>query len=145
MFLNILKNKNKEKVNHPKHYNFGSIEVIQVIEDWNLDFSLGNTIKYIGRAGYKDPNKKKEDLQKALWYLKRSISYYSSKENLFNDSIIGKKELDIDDILSDWNLSDCLSKAVTKIYLSLIENVKTSKLNLLELAAQDLEKEILYL
>ena len=61
-----------EKVNHPKHYNPGKIEVIDAIEDWNLDFSEGNIIKYIVRAGNKSDNKL-EDLQKALFYLKRII------------------------------------------------------------------------
>ena len=60
---------NKEAVNHPAHYNQGKFEVIDVIEDWNLGFNLGNCIKYIGRAGYKDDII--QDLKKALWYLER--------------------------------------------------------------------------
>ena len=64
-----------EKVNHPNHYHPNSIEVIDAIESWGLNFSLGNTIKYIARAGLKDPNKKLEDLQKALWYLNREIEH----------------------------------------------------------------------
>ena len=39
----------KEKVNHPKHYNVGKIEVIDAIQDWELDFCLGNVVKYIAR------------------------------------------------------------------------------------------------
>jgi len=61
-----------ETVNHPKHYNLGKIEVIDAIEDWNLNFSEGNIIKYIVRAGNKSDNRI-EDLQKALFYLKRII------------------------------------------------------------------------
>ena len=61
-----------EKVNHPKHYNPGKIEVINAIEDWDLGFSEGNVIKYIVRAGNKSDNRL-EDLQKALFYLKRII------------------------------------------------------------------------
>ena len=69
-------NKNNEpiptdKVNHPYHYNVGTIEVITVIEDWNLNFNLGNAIKYIGRCEYK--NNKKEDIKKAIWYLEREL------------------------------------------------------------------------
>jgi CRISPR/Cas system-associated protein Cas5 (RAMP superfamily) len=60
-------------IEHPKHYTFGSIEPIDVIEDWQLDFRLANVVKYIARAGKKDPQKKKQDLEKALWYLKRYI------------------------------------------------------------------------
>lgn len=58
-------------VNHPSHYNFGTIEVIDVIEDWNLNFNLGNAIKYIARCAYK--GHKKEDLEKAKWYIEREL------------------------------------------------------------------------
>ena len=61
----------KEMVNHPKHYNMGKYEVIDVIEDWNLGFNLGNTVKYIGRAGHKD--NVLQELKKARWYLDREI------------------------------------------------------------------------
>ena len=61
----------QEMVDHPSHYNQGKIEVIDVIEDWNLDFHLGNTVKYIGRAGYKDDVL--QELKKAKWYLERKI------------------------------------------------------------------------
>lgn len=60
-------------VNHPSHYNSGKIEVIEAIEDWGLDYHLGNTVKYIARAGKKDPAKKIEDLEKGAWYLNRKI------------------------------------------------------------------------
>ena len=63
----------KEAIDHPDHYNSGKIEVIEVIEDWDLDFCLGNAIKYIGRAGKKDKSKEIEDLSKALWYIQRGI------------------------------------------------------------------------
>ena len=58
-------------VNHPKHYNHGKYEVIDVIEDWKLNYHLGNAIKYIARCEHK--NNKVEDLKKAIWYLKREI------------------------------------------------------------------------
>lgn len=60
-----------ESVNHPKHYNKGTIEVIDYIEDQGLGFHLGNAIKYISRAGDKDPDKIDEDIRKAIWYLER--------------------------------------------------------------------------
>jgi hypothetical protein len=68
----------KETVNHPEHYNFGKYEVIDVIEDWNLDFHTGNAIKYIARAKHKE--KEKEDIQKAIWYLNRYIEKIEEKE-----------------------------------------------------------------
>lgn len=63
-------------IDHPPHYGGADdpYEVIKVIEAWDLDFCLGNVLKYIGRAGKKDPAKLKEDLEKAKWYLERRIS-----------------------------------------------------------------------
>lgn len=66
-------NKSSGNVDHPSHYNSGKIEVIDAIEDWKLGFHLGNVVKYIARAGKKDPNKLIEDLKKARWYLDREI------------------------------------------------------------------------
>lgn len=73
-----------EKVNHPNHYNSGKIEVIDYIEDQNLNFSRGNAIKYISRAGKKDPAAEIEDLKKAAWYINREI------ERLENESKNGE-------------------------------------------------------
>jgi RecJ-like exonuclease len=63
--------KKDDKVNHPKHYTFGTIEVIDVIEDWQLGFHEGNCIKYIARAKHK--GNELVDLKKAQWYLNRKI------------------------------------------------------------------------
>ncbi len=68
-----------DKINHPSHYNKGKIEVIDFIEDQELGFSLGNTVKYICRAGVKNKETEREDLQKALWYLEREINRKESK------------------------------------------------------------------
>ena len=62
-----------DNVNHPDHYNHGKIEVIDFIEDQHLGFHLGNAVKYISRAGRKDPARTVEDLRKAAWYLNRQI------------------------------------------------------------------------
>ena len=67
-----LEYKKPDPVNHPPHYRDGGIEVIDFIEAKDLNFRLGNAIKYISRAGKKasDPV---QDLEKAAWYLKREI------------------------------------------------------------------------
>jgi hypothetical protein len=63
-----------DPVNHPSYYTEGHrIEVIDFLEDWMLPFHLANCIKYICRAGKKDPSKELEDLKKAAWYLNRYI------------------------------------------------------------------------
>ncbi len=60
-------------VNSPDHYTAGGIETIDFIEAKQLDYHLANAVKYISRAGKKDPAKLVEDLQKAVWYLDRRI------------------------------------------------------------------------
>lgn len=62
-----------DNINHPPHYADGKIEVIDFIEDKKLPFHLGNVIKYISRAGKKNPDTELEDLKKAQWYLSRYI------------------------------------------------------------------------
>ena len=63
----------KEMVNHPNHYGGENnpYEAIKVIEAWDLNFNLGNVIKYVSRSDKK--NNKLEDLEKAAWYLNRAI------------------------------------------------------------------------
>jgi hypothetical protein len=57
-------------VDHPKHYNEG-IEAIEVIESWDLNFHVGNVIKYMLRAPHKGAEI--QDLEKAKWYLDRHL------------------------------------------------------------------------
>ena len=57
----------------PSHYTRGSIEVWDLIRDQELNYHLGNAIKYICRAGYKDS--KVEDLKKAIHYLENELHH----------------------------------------------------------------------
>ena len=70
-----------EQVNHPKHYGGADnpYEAIKVIEACGLGFCLGNTVKYISRAGKKETDKTVQDLEKAKWYLEREIEKLKSK------------------------------------------------------------------
>lgn len=68
----------QDNVNHPSHYTDGKIEVIDFIEDKKLNYHRGNAVKYICRAGKKDPAKEIEDLQKSVWYLNREIENLKS-------------------------------------------------------------------
>jgi hypothetical protein len=61
-----------DPVNHPPHYKAGGIETIDFIEAKDLNYRLGNVIKYVSRAGKKDSDPV-EDLEKAAWYLQREI------------------------------------------------------------------------
>ena len=67
-----------DAVEHPQHYTFGAIEVIDAIEAWQLGFHLGNVVKYVARAARK--GRYLEDLRKARWYLDREIQRAQGQE-----------------------------------------------------------------
>jgi hypothetical protein len=72
-----------EKVNHPSHYKEGrKYEPVDVITDWNLNFCLGNAVKYISRVGRKENTL--EDLKKAAWYINYEIERLSKGEDNAN-------------------------------------------------------------
>ena len=72
--LNI--DKENDNVNHPSHYTWlkelCGIEVLDITR--HLDFNTGNAVKYLLRAGRKDPKKTIEDLEKAIFYIKDKIN-----------------------------------------------------------------------
>tara|TARA_B100000214_G_scaffold281839_1_gene211484 strand:+ start:486 stop:758 length:273 start_codon:yes stop_codon:yes gene_type:complete len=73
----------KEEVNHPSHYLKDSgFEVIDVVNAWDLNFQLSNAIKYVARAGKKDPKKVIQDLEKAIWYIKYEIDRININKNI---------------------------------------------------------------
>lgn len=84
-----------DNVNHPKHYNFSKFETIDVIKSWDLDFCLGNVVKYISRAGRKLDEL--EDLKKAKFYLEYHMSSKPSK-------------ISVGEVLQEWNMEERLSK-----------------------------------
>lgn len=70
-----------DSVSHPSHYTYGKIECIDFIFDKDLNFALGNAIKYIIRAGHKssagmsDEEKTIQDLEKAKQYIDFEIEH----------------------------------------------------------------------
>jgi ribosomal protein S15P/S13E len=86
----------KETVNHPDHYGGAEnpYEAIKVIRAWGLNFALGNAVKYIARAGKKDPAKHIEDLQKAVFYLQNEIaSLQGAQSESLQSSFVGKNSI----------------------------------------------------
>ena len=63
----------KEWVNHPDHYNKhpSGVECIDIIR--HMSYNIGAVMKYLWRAGIKDPDKEIEDLKKAKFYLEDEI------------------------------------------------------------------------
>lgn len=80
-----------DPVKHPSHYTSGKIECIEYIEDKQLGFHLGNAVKYITRAGKKSPEKKIEDLRKAMWYIDRYIQLEEQRERDEIKEMIGNR------------------------------------------------------
>lgn len=70
-----------DPVNHPSHYTVG-IETIEFIESWDMPYHLGNVVKYLCRAPHK--GRQMEDLQKALWYLRRYVKFLTKKQEAVN-------------------------------------------------------------
>ena len=75
LYMSSSKAETKDNVNSPAHYVTGGIETIDYIEAKNLNYNLGNVVKYVSRSDYK--GKKLEDLKKARWYLCREINNLS--------------------------------------------------------------------
>ena len=73
--VDIVATHHTDMVNHPSHYTKGGIETIDFIEAKQLNYNLGNVVKYITRADHK--GEKHEDLCKARWYLNREIAKLS--------------------------------------------------------------------
>ena len=78
-----------DPVNNPSHYKSGGIQVIDVIEAFELGYRLGNVIKYVLRAGRKGDAL--EDLQKAAWYLDRQIDKMKSWTDEVDDDVTHTK------------------------------------------------------
>lgn len=83
-----LSNDVDQNVQHPIYYGGADdpYEAIKVIEAWNLGFHLGNTVKYISRAGKKDGNSAAQDLKKALFYLNRKIELLEKQDQVIDVS-----------------------------------------------------------
>lgn len=63
---------------HPDHYNDTKIKPFDVIDDWGLDFYVGTALKYMKRAGKKSGESVKDDLEKAIDYLKEKVERMSN-------------------------------------------------------------------
>lgn len=99
-----------EQVNHPDHYRRGGAECIDVAEQ--LNFNLGNVVKYIYRAGRKSGEETTTALQKALWYLQREIQRITPKTDKMETD---NKELD----LSKYQPTDADRGAAVEVALNL--------------------------
>lgn len=110
-----METKQLDIINKASHYNVGKFEVIDVIEEFNLGFNIGNALKYIARAGKKDRLKTVEDLKKARYYIERELSLVE-KHGIWRNAQLKVTEEDrVTDISHDWKLSvrlECVIHAI---------------------------------
>ena len=94
-----------DPINHPAHYAgiAAGIECIDIAR--HLPFSIGNAVKYLWRAGKKDPAKTLEDLEKAEWYIWDYLDHRVVAADLFPAAAAVFALLPIQDIAEDLN--DC--------------------------------------
>lgn len=126
-----------EQVNHPSHYGGENnpYETIKVIDDWGLhrDFYVANAVKYISRAGKKGDII--EDLQKAVWYLK-------ARAKIEYDYPYCYPEMDLDNVLKNWDLSGNLERAINLIYKAFVEFRYENQNLSIKLAIINIQSEI---
>lgn len=95
LYLGLNKNKHLEgnkSVSSPVHYtSYNQVEIIEITR-W-LPFDLGNAVKYIARAGLKDPEKEDQDLLKALWYVDDHIEKVESRTEVPNPRAVMNDEM----------------------------------------------------
>lgn len=78
----VQQRKRNDAVNHPSHYNYGDVEIIDFIEqvtqhyNSNVAYHIGNAIKYLARSPHKNG---KEDVAKAKWYIERAFENWDVK------------------------------------------------------------------
>lgn len=87
-----IKTCNDKLVNHPNHYQSkNGMEAIDVIDSFELNFNLGNAVKYILRCGKKDNDV--QELKKAIWYIEHEIQLRDTRvvHNLPNTSKLLKE------------------------------------------------------
>lgn len=95
LYFGLNKNKHLEEnksVSSPVHYtSYNQVEIIEITR-W-LPFDLGNAVKYIARAGLKDPEKEDQDLLKALWYVDDHIEKVESRTEVPNPRAVMNDEM----------------------------------------------------
>lgn len=106
-----------DSINKPSHYAEGrKYETIDVIEDWQLSYRLGNCVKYLSRAGRKSENPL-EDLRKAQWYLAREIKAVEESQKPY--------QVTYEDVLEDY--AACAAQGYEWVPEPYAENYDTLK------------------
>ena len=114
-------------ISNPAHYLAGrSIQPIDVIEGWALCHHLACVVKYVARAGRKNPIL--EDLKKAEWYLSHEVEYLQESYNACSLTLMRNKTFKVHDVCDDWQLSDNLSDVLNHVRTSKVPSLRKEAL-----------------
>lgn len=131
------------QINHPDYYSPDTIEVIDVISAWRLNFPLGSALKYIVRAGRKPGADRDDDLRKAIWYLNYAITNnYDLRGN--REMLLGTTSLlalSPGKVMREWKIRDGRCAAITGIWIACFFDAKYAADHLRE-AVSALESEL---
>ena len=110
-------NEKRDLVNHPPHYAFSKIEVIEIIERWHVAPHIANVIKYIAR--YDKKEKPLEDLKKSLWYLDRYIQYIKDGGSPPPAAYyVREKEYCPENVIHEWKMVKPFSDILALLFYS---------------------------
>lgn len=101
-------------ISKPSHYNQTGIEPINVINDWRLNFNLGNVVKYIAR--HKHKGKPLEDLKKAKYYLDDYIERLMSGQAPIEYVHISVIDYIPEDVAREWNLQKPIEEVIIHLF-----------------------------
>ena len=101
-----------EQVDHPKHYAHPSgVECIDLAEVMN--FNLGNALKYLWRAGFKDSQPLATDLAKAAWYIRRHCEQIPSQSAFTGAEVASTRLPTREELVKKWYLVESHSDETT--------------------------------
>ena len=116
-----------DNVNHPAHYESQRIVLEPIDLCQAYDFSLGNAIKYIIRAGKKDGNSEEQDLAKARWYLRNALETMSGLQPVKPDGNRFHLFLTAAAIMA-YSVDNTLIRELFQTYFKAVEDVKITPL-----------------
>ena len=114
--------KEQTQIEHPDYYQSNGVEVWDFISENDLNFFLGNVVKYIVRAGKKSGSSLRDDLQKAINYLDYEIEHADSDMYSFDPSLSSDNFQSLEELISAFNLSPFLGIALRLVIYAMLSN-----------------------
>ena len=112
-----------DPVNRPQHYEDGrTLSPLAVLEDWHLDYSGGNMLKYLARWRRKNG---RQDLEKMRWYANRAMERWQAMDEVKRGLLSAAQQaavrtctIDVNDVINDWKLCREEQTLLTGVYLA---------------------------